>query len=100
MAELFADIPEALENTVEIARRCTLELTLGKNYLPDFPMPEGMTMDEFFRRESHAGPGGAPGDAAGSGRPGLCRAPPRPTTSGCDIELDVIISAWAFPATS
>ncbi|MFP5505624.1 MAG: PHP domain-containing protein, partial [Gammaproteobacteria bacterium] len=39
MAELFADIPEALENTVEIAKRCNLELTLGKNYLPDFPVP-------------------------------------------------------------
>ena len=55
MQELFSDIPEALENSVEIARRCTLELTLGKNYLPDFPVPDGMTMDEFFRAEAHAG---------------------------------------------
>ncbi|MFZ5592984.1 MAG: DNA polymerase III subunit alpha [Pseudomonadota bacterium] len=49
MAELFADLPEALENTVEIARRCNLELTLGKNFLPNFPVPEGMTMDAYFR---------------------------------------------------
>ncbi|HEX4869557.1 MAG TPA: DNA polymerase III subunit alpha, partial [Moraxellaceae bacterium] len=48
MAELFADIPEALENTVEIARRCTLGLTLGKNYLPNYPVPEGMTMEQYF----------------------------------------------------
>ncbi|MGE0080532.1 MAG: DNA polymerase III subunit alpha, partial [Thiohalomonadaceae bacterium] len=55
MAELFADIPEAIENTVEIARRCNVELTLGKYFLPDFPVPEGLTMDEFFRREARKG---------------------------------------------
>jgi DNA polymerase-3 subunit alpha len=55
MAELFADLPEALENTVEIARRCNLEITLGKNYLPDFPIPAGLTIDEFFREESRRG---------------------------------------------
>ncbi|MEW8508804.1 MAG: DNA polymerase III subunit alpha [Candidatus Thiodiazotropha sp.] len=55
MAELFADIPEALENTVEIAKRCTIELTLGKNFLPDFPIPEGMTIDEFLAVESRKG---------------------------------------------
>ncbi|HHJ12890.1 MAG TPA: DNA polymerase III subunit alpha [Gammaproteobacteria bacterium] len=55
MQALFADIPEALENTVEIARRCSLELELGKNYLPEFPVPDGMSMDEFFRAEARAG---------------------------------------------
>ncbi len=55
MAELFADLPEALANSVEIAKRCNLELTLGKNFLPDFPIPEGLTEDEFFRREAEAG---------------------------------------------
>ncbi|HWS01867.1 MAG TPA: DNA polymerase III subunit alpha [Gammaproteobacteria bacterium] len=55
MAELFADIPEALENSVEIAKRCNLELTLGKNYLPDFPVPAGMTMDDFFRAQAREG---------------------------------------------
>ena len=52
MQELFADIPSALENTLEIARRCSLGLTLGKNFLPDFPVPPGMTPEEFFRQES------------------------------------------------
>jgi DNA polymerase-3 subunit alpha len=55
MAALFADLPEALENTVEIAKRCTLKLTLGKNYLPRFPVPEGMTPAEFFAEESRKG---------------------------------------------
>ncbi|RLA50784.1 MAG: DNA polymerase III subunit alpha, partial [Gammaproteobacteria bacterium] len=55
MAELFVDIPEALANTVEIARRCNVVLELGKPYLPDFPVPQGLTMDEFFRQLSHEG---------------------------------------------
>ena len=55
MIELFADIPEAIENTVEIARRCSLGLTLGKSYLPDFPVPPGMTMAEYFAQLSHEG---------------------------------------------
>ena len=55
MVELFADIPEALENTVEIAKRCNIELTLGKNFLPDFPIPDGLTEDEYFRKVSEEG---------------------------------------------
>ena len=55
MAELFADLPEALENTVELAKRCNLELSLGKYYLPDFPVPEGHTLDSWIREESHRG---------------------------------------------
>ena len=55
MQALFSDLPEALENTVEIARRCNLELDFGENYLPDFPVPEGLTMDEFFRQQSRQG---------------------------------------------
>jgi len=55
MQELFRDIPEALENTVEIARRCNLALELGKNYLPDFPVPEGASLADFFRREAGTG---------------------------------------------
>ena len=55
MAELFEDLPEALANTVEIARRCSVVLELGKPYLPHYPVPDGMTMDEFFRQLSHQG---------------------------------------------
>ncbi len=55
MAELFADLPEALENSVEIARRCNLRLELGKNVLPDFPVPGGMTTDAYFAAQARAG---------------------------------------------
>jgi len=55
MVELFADLPEALENTLEIARRCNIEMTLGKNFLPDFPIPPGMTVDEYLVAEAEKG---------------------------------------------
>ena len=55
MAELFADLPEALANTVAIARRCNLELTLGKDVLPEFPLPPGVTIEEHLRREAELG---------------------------------------------
>ena len=55
MVALFEDIPEAIQNTIEIAKRCNVTLTLGKNYLPEFPIPEGMTEAEFFAVESVKG---------------------------------------------
>ena len=55
MIELFSDIPEAIENSVEIARRCSVYVHLGEYFLPEFPIPEGMTMDEYFRKFSHDG---------------------------------------------
>ena len=55
MAELFTDLPEALENSVEIAIRCNLEIPLGKNFLPDFPIPAGMTMEDYFSAQAWAG---------------------------------------------
>ena len=55
MAELFADIPEALANSVEIAKRCNLTLTLGKNYLPQFPTPNGESLDDYLVAQARAG---------------------------------------------
>ena len=55
MAELFADIPEALQNSVEIAKRCNLDLRLGEYFLPDYPIPDGLTINEFFISESETG---------------------------------------------
>ncbi|WP_372878297.1 DNA polymerase III subunit alpha [Spongiibacter marinus] len=55
MLELFSDIPEALENSVEIARRCNLTVKLGTYYLPEYPIPEGMTQEQFFRELCHKG---------------------------------------------
>ncbi len=55
MEALFADVPSALANTLEIARRCNLVLELGKPRLPNFPTPGGMPIEEYFRLASHEG---------------------------------------------
>ena len=55
MAARFADVPSALANTVEIARRCNLILTLGEPQLPDFPTPDGTPIAEYFRKTSRDG---------------------------------------------
>ena len=55
MAELFSDIPEALENTLEIAKRCNLEISFGEYFLPDYPIPQGMTIDEYLISVSKQG---------------------------------------------
>ena len=59
MQALFADVPSALANTVEIARRCSLTLVLGKPQLPNFPIPpvngEILSVEDYFRYVSHEG---------------------------------------------
>ncbi len=55
MAELFADLPEALQNSVEIARRCNLFLVLGKPCLPEFPTPGGQGLDDYLRDQAAQG---------------------------------------------
>ena len=55
MNALFADLPAALNNSVEIAKRCNLTLELGKPKLPDFPTPDGVTIAEFLVMEAEAG---------------------------------------------
>ena len=55
MAELFADLPEALANSVQIARRCSLLLQLGESRLPEYPVPAGETTEGHLRSESVRG---------------------------------------------
>ncbi len=55
MRALFADLPEVLDNSVEIAKRCNLELELGKPSLPLFPVPEGLTLEQYFVQEAERG---------------------------------------------
>jgi len=55
MRELFFDLPEALENAVEIARRCNLEMEFGKYFLPAFPTPHDQSAEQFLKSESVAG---------------------------------------------
>ncbi|MBS7456339.1 DNA polymerase III subunit alpha [Coralloluteibacterium stylophorae] len=91
MAELFADLPEALENTVELAKRCNIELSFGTYYLPQFPVPDDETLETWIRKQAHEGL-----DAR------LARQPLAPGhdrasyEARLDIELDVIIK-MGFP---
>ncbi len=55
MCALFSDMPEALVNSVEIAKRCNLTLTLGKNYLPKFPTPNNESLNDFLIAEARKG---------------------------------------------
>ena len=55
MAELFSDIPEAIENTVAIAQRCSVDVDLGNYYLPDYPVPEGETPESHLTKVAQAG---------------------------------------------
>ena len=55
MAERFSDMPQALTNAFEVARRCNVTLTLGKSFLPDFPTPNGEGFDEFLIAEARRG---------------------------------------------
>ncbi|TVP84121.1 MAG: DNA polymerase III subunit alpha [Thioalkalivibrio sp.] len=55
MAELFADIPEALANSVAIARRCSVQLSLGQSVLPEFPIPDGRSVEEHLRVSAEEG---------------------------------------------
>jgi len=55
MAELFNDAPELLANSLEIAKRCSLEIRLGASMLPAYPVPAGSNTEEFLRAESQRG---------------------------------------------
>ena len=86
MATLFADLPELIENSVELAKRCNLELRFGKYFLPAFPVPAQQTLEGFIRSQSHDGLarrlGGHP-PAPGFTREDYSRR--------LDTELDVIV---------
>ncbi|HLR88086.1 MAG TPA: PHP domain-containing protein, partial [Wenzhouxiangella sp.] len=55
MAELFSDLPAAVENTLHLAARCSFKLRLGEYFLPTFPAAEGSTEDEMLREQSRQG---------------------------------------------
>ncbi len=55
MSELFKDLPQAIENTWFIAQRCNIEINFDDYFLPNFPVPEGTTIDEWFRQVSWEG---------------------------------------------
>ncbi len=55
MVELFSDIPSALQNSVSIAYRCNFSFDLGQNYLPNFPIPEDIKIDDYLLNEAQSG---------------------------------------------
>ena len=55
MAALFADVPDAIDNTLALAQRCNLELRLGTYYLPAYPVPDDETLDSWIRRQAAEG---------------------------------------------
>ncbi len=94
MAALFHDLPDAIDNTLALAQRCNLELTLGKYALPAYPVPADETLDSWIRSEAHRGL--------------EARLEKNPLAPGktredyfqrLDWELDVIVK-MGFPATS
>lgn len=55
MVALFSDLPQALSNTVEISKRCTVKLALGHHYLPNFPIPDGSSAEVYLSHLSNIG---------------------------------------------
>ena len=99
MAVLFADLPVALDNAVEIARRCNVTLNLGKPVLPDFPIPEGMTETDYFYALAREGLEERLGQLYDTDGRGLRRDARSPTTPACSAS-STSSPAWASRATS
>ena len=55
MCALFADIPDAIDNTRALAERCNIEMRLGTYFLPNYPVPDDETLDSWIRSESRKG---------------------------------------------
>ena len=95
MIDLFKDIPSAIENTVEIAKRCSVEVLLGKYFLPDYPIPAGMDEADFFRKISKVGLEDRLEILLDKNDPDYA-AKRKPYDDRLDFELDIIIQ-MGFP---
>jgi DNA polymerase-3 subunit alpha len=91
MEALFADLPEALENSLHLAMRCNLEMEFDTYYLPDFPTPDGMSIEDFLQQESRDGLQERLA-RRGAGR----QFPEEDYQARLDLELDVI-NTMGFP---
>ncbi len=84
-------------NTLEVAKRCSLEIRLGASMLPAYPVPAGRTTEEFLREESARGLGARLAASRGS----RCRAAATRAAYEARLELELgVICAWALPDTS
>ena len=88
MAELFADAPEVLANTLEVAKRCSLEIRLGESMLPAYPVPPGSSTEEFLRLQSRQGLSSRLEGARAAADPASAAA----YSARLDLELGVICS--------
>ena len=55
MTALFSDMPAVIDNTLDLAKRCNVIIPMGHHDLPEFPIPEGDTIETFFRRTAQEG---------------------------------------------
>ncbi len=55
MIELFAETPEAIENTLKIAERCHLDIDFDKLNLPEYPVPDGFTLETYLEKTAREG---------------------------------------------
>ena len=95
MAKLFEDVPEAIENTVAIARRCGLQLRLGEYFLPEFPIPEGFDTNSWLAKRSRDGLEHRLDQLFDRNAPGFAERR-REYDERLQVELDVIIQ-MGFP---
>ncbi len=92
MAELYADAPQLLQNTVEVAKRCSLEIRLGASMLPAYPVPAGSSTEDFLREESQRGLG-----ARIKAAPALSADPAAAPVYQARLELELgVICAMGF----
>jgi len=106
MRELFKDAPELLDNTIEVAKRCSLEIRLGSSMLPAYPVPSGSSIEEYLRAEAvqglqarltapqsaHAAEAHAAMSPRAQQSPSLVPAPVADYEARLDLELGVICS--------
>ena len=95
MAELFSDVPEALDNTIQIARRCNYFIASGDYYLPAYPVPEGDTIETHLRKKAEEGIAAR----IGTGPESPAGIPREEYGERMKMELDVI-TRWDFPVIS
>ncbi|QRN03438.1 DNA polymerase III subunit alpha [Legionella sp. MW5194] len=96
MADLFKDLPQAIENTVLISQRCTVKLELGNNYLPSFPIPTGMTIEDYLSQLSRQGLEERLLQIFRGQPPEVLAASRTPYDQRLEVELDVI-NRMGFP---
>src|ERR1700678_4189008 len=99
MLALFKDTPELLDNTVEVAKRCSLEIRLGSSMLPAYPVPSGTSIEDYLRAEAVRGLQArltashkARADESQPGARLAARAPAAAYDTRLDLELGVICS--------